>query len=106
MTPKKIKMKFLTLPGPSLFNTSFVYRPFLPLSNLHLGDFCGFQRNLVYGLALALVGHCGIDLGGGDILVAKDMLDGIDAGASLHLQRAQGMAGAMTNTRESEQEKR
>ena len=67
MTPKKIKMKFLTLPGPSLFNTSFVYRPFLPLSNLHLGDFCGFKGNLVYGLALALVGHRSIDLGRGDI---------------------------------------
>ena len=85
MTPKKIKMKFLTFSGPSLFNISFVYYPFLPLSNLHLGDFCGFQGNLVNRLALALVSHRGIDLCRGDVLVAKDMLDGINAGASLNL---------------------
>ena len=86
MTPKKIKMKILTFPGPSLFNISFVYHLFLLLSNLHLGDFGGFQCNLVYGLALALVGHSGIDLSGSDVLMAKDVLDCIDAGACLYLQ--------------------
>ena len=55
------------------------------LSDLHLGDFRGFQRDLVNGLALAGVGHGGVDLGRGDVLVAKDMLDGIDAGAGLRL---------------------
>ena len=48
-------------------------------------DFGGFQCNLVYGLALALVGHSGIDLCRRDVLVAKDMLDGIDTRASLDL---------------------
>ena len=71
-----------------------------------MGDFRGFQRNLVNGLALALVGHRGIDLSGSDVLMAKDVLDGIDAGACLDLQRAQCMAAGVTNTRESEQEKR
>ena len=57
----------------------------MTLSDLHLGDFGRFQGNLVNGLAFALVGHRGIDLGRGDVLVAKDMLDGINAGASLNL---------------------
>ena len=55
------------------------------LSDLHLGDFRRLQRDFVDGLALAGVGHRGIDLGRGDVLVTEDMLDGIDAGASLNL---------------------
>ena len=57
----------------------------MTLSDLHLGDFGRFQGNLVNGLAFALVGHRSIDLCRGDILMAKDMLDGIDAGAGLRL---------------------
>ena len=76
----------------SLFN---IFKTLAALSDLHLGDFSGFQRNLVNGLALALVGHRGINLGGGDVLMAKDVLDGIDAGACLHLQGSQCMAAAM-----------
>ena len=60
-----------------------LHRSFLQLSNPHPGNFDRLQRYLVNGLALRLVGHSGIDLGGGDVLVAQHMLDGIDAGASL-----------------------
>ena len=60
-----------------------------------MGYFRGFQRNFVNGLALTGVGHGGIDLSSRNVLVAEDMLDGIDAGASLNLQRAQCMAAAM-----------
>ena len=71
-----------------------------------MSDFGRLQRNLVNGLTLALVGHRSIYLSGSDVLVGKDMLDGIDAGASLDLQGSQCMAAAMTNTQECEQEKR
>jgi len=53
--------------------------------DLHLGDFRGLQSDFVNGLALAGVGHGGIDLSRGDVLVAEDVLDGIDAGAGLNL---------------------
>ena len=67
----------------------------MTLSDLHLGDFGRFQGNLVNGLAFALVGHRSIDLCRGDILMAKDMLDGIDAGAGLHLQGSQCMTATV-----------
>lgn len=72
--PLKIILQNLTF-RQGLFN----------LADLHLGDFRGLQRNPVNGLALAGVGHGGINLCSGDVLVAEDMLDGIDAGASLNL---------------------
>ena len=55
------------------------------LSNLHLGNLGRLQRYLVHGLALALVGHSGIDLCSRDILVTEHVLDGIDTGACLDL---------------------
>ena len=72
--PLKIILQNLTL-LKSLFN----------LTDLHLGDFRGFQGDFVNGLALAGVSHRGVDLGRGDVLVTEDMLDGIDAGACLNL---------------------
>ena len=65
-------------------------------------DSCRLQRNPVNGLALALVCHRGIDLRRGHVLVAENMLDGIDAGAGLDLQRAESVAAAVTNTQECE----
>jgi len=65
------------------------------LYGFYRSDSCRLQRNPVNGLALRLIGHRGIDLRGRNILMAEDMLDGIDTGACLNLQRAECVAAAV-----------
>lgn len=54
-------------------------------NNLQLHVLCWLQCYAVDGLSLAFVCHRSIDLSGGNILVSKDVLDGINTRTSFDL---------------------
>ena len=54
-------------------------------NDLQLYVLCGLQCYAVDGLTLALICHRSIDLSGGNILVSKDVLDGINTRTSFDL---------------------
>ena len=58
---------------------------YLLANNLQLHVLCRLQCYAVDGLALALVCHRCINLSGGNILVSKDVLDGINTRTSFDL---------------------
>ena len=58
---------------------------YLLANNLQLHVLCWLQCYAVDGLALALICHRCINLSGGNILVSKDVLDGINTRTSFDL---------------------
>lgn len=77
------------------FRGNQLYFTFVHPCYVQLHLLCRPQRDAVHRLALGLVVHHRVNLCRGDILVAEDILYGIQTGALLHLYRTECVTAAV-----------